>query len=295
MSDNLILDHMENFKQLIWENHMRYILTILLATVLFLSGCLEPENGTNLNTERQATLEQFDNNGNSKDAELTESSQSQITDEDFDLFGEDLSEQVTEISDPLEPLNRVIFNLNDVLYLWVLIPVSQVYTDITPEPARIGILNFFNNVTTPIRFVNCLLQGKGDAAGTELNRFLINTTEGILGLGDPAKDKHGIKAVYEDLGQTLAVHGIDNGFYIVVPLLGPSTLRDAIGKVGDFFLNPIFYLEPSDLRLGVSAGKSTNESSFHKGEYESLKADALDAYVVFRLAYIQYRNKQIQE
>jgi phospholipid-binding lipoprotein MlaA len=265
---------------------MRYILTILLVIALFLPGCSDPESNTNLSKEGQVALE------HSKSAE---GSQSQITDEDFDLLEEEPSGKVAEISDPLEPVNRLVFGLNDVLYSWVLIPVSQFYTDVAPEPARIGIRNFFNNVTTPIRYANCLLQGKGEGAKAELDRFLINTTEGILGFGDPAKDKHGIEAVYEDLGQTLAVHGFGNGWYLVIPLLGPSTLRDAVGGVGDLFLNPVFYLEPCELRLGVSGGKQTNESSFHIGEYESLKADTIDHYIAIRQTYRQYRNKKIEE
>ena len=216
-------------------------------------------------------------------------------DEDFDLLEEELVEQKVEIADPLEPFNRTMYGLNDVLYFWVVKPVAQVYTDLTPKPARIGIRNFFQNLTTPIRFVNCLLQGKGDGAGVEFNRFFVNTTVGVLGFGDPARDKYGLEPVEEDLGQTLAAYGLGNGFYIVWPLLGPSTVRDSAGRAGDMFLNPVFYLEPCEGKVGVSAVRFTNESSFHIGEYESFKADALEPYIAMRQAYIQYRNKQIQK
>ena len=105
--------------------------------------------------------------------------------------------------------------------------------------------NFFENLTTPARFVNCLLQGKGPEADRELRRFGINTTAGVLGFGDPAYDRWGLKPAEEDLGQTLAVYGLGDGFYVVWPLFGPSTLRDSVGMVGDSFLNPVRYVEPT--------------------------------------------------
>lgn len=216
-------------------------------------------------------------------------------DEDFDLLEEELVEQKVEIADPLEPFNRTMYGFNDILYFWVVKPVTGVYTGVMPKPARIGIRNFFQNLTTPIRFVNCLLQGKGKGAHTELDRFLVNTTVGVLGFGDPALDKYGLEPVEEDLGQTLAVYGLGDGFYIVWPLLGPSTVRDSVGKLGDAFLNPVFYLEPTEAAVGVSAVRFTNESSFHIGEYESFKAEAVEPYIAMRQAYIQYRKKKIKK
>ena len=221
--------------------------------------------------------------------------EAELDEQDFELLEEELDEQAVDVDDPLEPLNRLMFGVNDALYFWVAKPVVQVYKDVTPEPARIGIRNFFHNLTTPVRFANCLLQGKGDSANTELSRFVVNTTEGVLGFGDPAKDKRGLEPVEEDLGQTLAVHGIDNGFYIVLPLLGPSTMRDSVGLVGDLFLNPVAYVEPWEISVAIWAGEITNEGSFHIGEYEDFKAAALEPYVAMREAYIQYRNKKIQE
>ena len=217
-------------------------------------------------------------------------------DDDFDLLEEELTEQMTDVKDPLEPLNRTMYLVNDALHFCVLKPLTQSYKNITPEPARFGIRNFFHNLTMPIRFINCHLQGKSKVADTELNRFLINTTTGILGFGDPAKDKYGLEPPEgEDLGQTLATYGLGNSFYIVWPLLGPSTARDSVGMVGDMFLNPIFYVEHTETAIGISAVKFTNESSFHIGEYEAFKSESLDPYVAMRDIYIQYRNKQIQE
>jgi len=197
-------------------------------------------------------------------AELTD-------DEEFDFLEDELDEQMVEVADPLEPLNRLMFNVNDTLYFWVFKPCAQTYKAVVPEPARTGVRNFFHNLTTPVRYVNCLLQGKGDSADTELRRFLVNTTAGVLGFGDPARDQYGLEPVQEDLGQTLAIHGIDNGFYIVWPFLGPSTVRDSLGMAGDAFLNPVRYVEPWETSIYISAEKGINEASFHVGEYEDFK------------------------
>jgi len=213
----------------------------------------------------------------------------------FDEFEEEFSQRQVTISDPLELSNRVMYGVNDVLYFWVAKPVIQTYEKIVPLPARVCIGNFFENLTTPARFVNCLLQGKGPAAGRELHRFVVNTTAGVLGFGDPAYDQWGLKPAEEDLGQTLAVYGLGDGFYIVWPLLGPSTLRDSAGMVGDQFLNPVRYVKPAEASIGISAVDATNKGSFHIGEHEAFKSAAVDPYVAMREAYIQYRSKQIKK
>jgi len=214
---------------------------------------------------------------------------------DFDKFEEELSQKQVTISDPLEFSNRVMFGINDRLYFWVAKPVVQTYKGIVPRPARVCIGNFFENLATPARFINCLLQGKCTEANMELRRFGINTTAGILGFSDPARDRWNLAPANEDLGQTLAVHGFGDGFYIVWPLLGPSTLRDSIGMAGDSFLNPIRYVEPSEASIGISVFNAANDGSFHIGEYESFKSASVEPYVAMRGAYIQYRSKQIKE
>ncbi len=233
-----------------------------------------------------------DKNSLIDDIEFSEST----GDDDFDFLEEEFSEKQIKIADPLEPFNRLMFNINDGLYFLVVKPVTGLYTEITPKPVKLGLRNFFNNLITPIRFVNCHLQGKTAAADIELKRFLINSSFGILGFGDPAKDQHGLKSPpKEDLGQTLATYGVGDGFYIVWPLLGPSTVRDSVGMVGGMFLNPVYYVESTEAAIAISAVKLTNESSFHLGEYEEFKSDAVDPYVALREIYIQYRHKQIKE
>jgi len=211
----------------------------------------------------------------------------------IDELEEDLLRKQVTIPDPLESINRVMFGFNDGAYFWVVKPVTQAYAGVVPEPVRIGIGNFFHNVGTPSRVVNCLLQGKGPAAGTEVHRFAINTTAGVLGFGDPAHDQWGLEPAREDLGQTLAVYGMDEGCYVVWPLLGPSTLRDSLGMLGNQFLNPVRYVEPTELAIGISALSGVNQGSLHIGEYEMLKSTAVDPYVAMRAAYVQYRRRQI--
>ena len=215
--------------------------------------------------------------------------------DDFDLLEEEFAEQTVKLADPLEPFNRAMYHVNDTLYFWVVKPVSQAYVSVVPKPARIGIRNFFSNIATPVRFVNCLLQGKSEGAGTEFHRFSINTTIGILGFGDPALDQYGLEPVREDLGQTLAVYGLGDGFFIVWPLLGPSTARDSVGMAGNWFLSPISYMERTDVAIGISAARYMNNSSFNIGEYETFKSMTVEPYIAMREAYIQYRHKQIQE
>lgn len=215
--------------------------------------------------------------------------------DDFDLLDEELTGKTVTIEDPIEGFNRLMFNANDGLYYWVLKPAAQGYSAVIPEPGRIGIGNFFQNLTTPVRFVNCVLQGKFHSAGNEINRFVINTTWGVAGFFDPALEHGKIEPADEDFGQTLAVYGLEDGFYIVWPLFGPSTLRDSAGMGGDYFLNPVYYLEDTEAKIAVSAVRITNKTSLSIGEYETFKEASLDPYIAMRNAYIQYRTKQIKE
>jgi phospholipid-binding lipoprotein MlaA len=213
-----------------------------------------------------------------------------------DFFEEEFEEDKVEVADPISPLNRAMFHFNDKLYFWALKPLARGYKAVTPYFIRTGVKNFFINLTTPIRLVNCILQAKGEAAAVELTRFVINTTVGVLGFGSPA-DKYPqlIPSDSEDLGQTLGKYGIGNGFYLVWPILGPSTLRDSIGRLGDFFLDPVSYVEPTEASIGIRAFDTVNNTSFRIGDYESLKKSAIDPYTALRNIYLQVREKKIKE
>ncbi len=216
--------------------------------------------------------------------------------DDFDFLDEDEDEQeVLTIADPLRGWNEAVFVFNDKAYFWMLKPVARGYSQVMPEPARKGIKNFFHNLLMPVRFVNCILQGKGEAATGEFGRFMLNSTVGVLGFGDPAARYLQLNPDAEDLGQTFGRYGIGNGFYIVWPILGPSTLRDSLGDVGDWFLEPVNYVDPVFARYSFKAGDQINATSLRIGEYEALKDAAIDPYTAFRNFYIQYRREKVRK
>ncbi len=210
----------------------------------------------------------------------------------------DLSEESGEtIADPFEPVNRAFFTFNDKLYFWVLKPVATGYKTVIPEDGRLGVRNFFSNFTTPIRLVNCVLQARFKGAGIETARFVINTTYGLAGFLDTAKKEFKIEMQEADFGQTLGVWGMGPVFYVNWPILGPSTLRETVGYVGDTLLDVRTYLPNQFMIVNASAWvlDKVNETSLTLGEYESLKKAALDPYIAVREAYYQYRQNKIKK
>jgi phospholipid-binding lipoprotein MlaA len=224
-----------------------------------------------------------------------DSPETEMKNDVFDEFEKEFQSKSIQIADPLAPWNRLMFHVNDKLYFWFLKPLAQGYRFVFPVFIRNGVKNFFRNIYTPIRFTSCLLQGKGTAAGNEFSSFFINSTWGVLGFGEPAQKKLQFKLSDEDLGQTFGAYGIGNGFYIVWPVLGPSTLRDSVGSAGDRFLNPISYVEPTGAAIGIWFYDRLNETSFRIGEYETVKQAAIDPYVAVRNGYIQFRNARVEE
>lgn len=204
-------------------------------------------------------------------------------------------EEKVEIADPLEPVNRVMHQFNDKLYFWALKPVAQGYKLIVPEIARVSVKNFFSNLAFPARFLSCLLQADFSGAATETGRFTINTIWGIGGLLDPSSGKElDLQKQDTDLGQTLGVWGIGQGFYIVWPVFGPSSPRDSVTIAGDYFLYPVSYISPWYAGVGVRVFEEVNATSLRIGDYEALKEAAIDPYIAFRDAYAQYRFKKIK-
>jgi phospholipid-binding lipoprotein MlaA len=219
----------------------------------------------------------------------------QITDENTPSKSSEIEEPVEGIADPLEPVNRAFFHFNDKLYFWVLKPIATGYKAVIPEDGRVGVQNFFSNLTTPARLVNCLLQARLKGAGNEALRFLLNTTLGMAGFLDLAKTELKIRKQEADFGQTLGVWGMGPAFYINWPILGPSTLRETVGYVGDFFLDPRTYLPNRPIFYVVRPVELVNETSLTLGEYENLKKAALDPYIALREAYHQYRQNKIKK
>ena len=216
-------------------------------------------------------------------------------DQNLDYANDTFKEERVEIADPLEPFNRAMHQFNDKLYFWALKPVAQGYNIVVPEPARISVKNFFSNLGFPSRFLSCLLQTDFSGAATEFGRFTINTIWGIGGLLDPSANKElDLQMQDTDLGQTLGVYGVGQGFYIVWPILGPSSPRDSISIAGDYFLYPVSYIYPWYAWFGVRGYQEINATSLRIGDYEALKDAAIDPYVAFRDAYIQYRLKKVK-
>jgi phospholipid-binding lipoprotein MlaA len=199
------------------------------------------------------------------------------------------------VADPIEPFNRAIFTINDKAYYWILKPVAQGYNFVVPQGVRVAVRNFFSNLATPIRVANNLLQGKFRAGGTELLRFTINSTVGFAGFFDPAHDGFHLEKKKADFGQTLGKYGLGQGLYLVLPILGPTTLRDGVGFAGDLFLDPVSYVRPVKLALGIDAYRWENNLSLRIGEYEDLTGSALDPYVAARDAYAQHRAEKVRE
>jgi len=232
----------------------------------------------------------------------------EVFEEFEDEFGGD---EIAEVYDPFSGYNRAMTGFNDKLYFWVVKPVAKGYRWILPEFARRGINNFFDNLRYPVHVVNNLLQLKLKNAGVETVRFVTNSTIGVLGLWDPAKVWFGLEARPEDFGQTLGHWGVGAGPHIVLPVLGPSNLRDALALAPDWIyldpinnltrvsewanLDPLTESERMKLSIGIWTFKKLNYSSLHIGEYENLKKDAVDFYTFMRDIYEQNRQKEIEE
>lgn len=216
--------------------------------------------------------------------------------DDLDDFEDEFgSTPAQSVSDPLYYFNYCMYVFNDKLYFGLLKPVAAGYKTVVPTGVRKCVYNFFYNLVFPVRFVNNLLQGKMNQAGTEFQAFLINSTIGLVGFHNVAHSYYQIDPYEEDLGQTLGSYDIGNGFYLVLPVLGPSTLRDTIGKVGDFFLTPLNYVEPVELSYGLKVYDTVNTTSFRIGDYETLKDAAFDPYTAIKDAYIQNRKEKIRK
>ena len=202
-----------------------------------------------------------------------------------------------ETNDPFEPANRAMFEIHEVADRFVLQPVAEAYRDILPQPVRTGIRNVLGNLRAPVILANDLLQGNVSRARVTLGRFMVNSTLGLGGILDVARD-WGVTGHSEDFGQTLAVWGSGEGFYMFVPLLGPSSPRDLTGQGVDFFFNPLAWLGQGALvdaagwtRLGLTV-VDTREALLEP--IDQVRATALDPYSILRSAYRQRRAFEIR-
>ena len=190
--------------------------------------------------------------------------------------------------DPLEPLNRAVLKLNLLAFDWALAPAASLSRATTPEPVRRSLGNVLENLRAPGVFANDVLQGEPARAGTILGRFAINSTVGVFGLLDPASDL-GYLPHQEDLGQTLGTYGVPAGPYLMLPLLGPSNVRDTVARVADHLMLNL-YLFDTD---AMDAAATLHETETGMDRLRALRADSLDFYAVLRSAHEQSRATEI--
>ncbi|HEY2401885.1 MAG TPA: VacJ family lipoprotein [Steroidobacteraceae bacterium] len=190
--------------------------------------------------------------------------------------------------DPWERLNRTTFKVNMAIDHAVARPVARGYQKVVPSPVRTSVSNFMDNLFYPVTMVNDLLQLKFKGFGEDTGRFLLNTTVGIGGLFDPAT-KVGLEKHEEDLGQTFGYWGAKPGPYFMIPILGPSDVRDGIGKVGDGFLSPLSYVKNNYVRYGVY-GLYIVDTRYRLLPQDHLLDESYDPYTFLKNAYLQRRQ-----
>ena len=202
-----------------------------------------------------------------------------------------------ETQDPWESLNRSTFAFNLAFDKYLLAPLAKGYRLILPNEVRTGIRNFLNNLSEPWTTINSVLQGDAGNAGNSVARFLLNSTVGLLGLFDVATSI-GFEKQKEDFGQTMAVHGSGSGPYLVIPFLGPSTVRDAMGKVVGFIGDPVtLSLQRNDKDQWIWIGTALKGIDFREQNYEkfdNLNATSVDFYATLRSLYLERRSRMIR-
>lgn len=243
-------------------------------------------------------------------SQLNEDSDSE--DVTYDPFEETDSEEIEEY-DPWEPFNLWMFSFNYNFDKYFLKYVAKGYNYVVPDDLQQSIYNAFQNLGYTPRLLNNVFQGKWKGAGIETGRFLINTTLGVGGLFDPATIMFDLETPIEDFGQTMASYGTNPGPYLVVPFLGPFTLRDAFGYAVDIFLNPINWfvfpiiktdvipqlvtndLEIAMAQFGLRSWNIVNLRSINLGRFEGIEEGTLDLYGAVRNGYLQNRANAINE
>ena len=212
------------------------------------------------------------------------------------LYGEaapaDDGAPVRPAYDPWEPLNRRIHAFNNVVDRAVAKPLASAYVAVVPQPMRLGVTNFFDNLSSPRTFVNQLLQGRPRHAFQTLGRFVVNSTLGIGGIFDPASDLK-MKRRSEDFGQTLGIWGWRSSRYVELPLFGPRTVRDVFGLVGDAPLSVTRQVDEDAIRYGLQ-GLQLVDTRSQLLSLDVMRQDAADDYALVRNAWMQRRTFQIE-
>lgn len=196
--------------------------------------------------------------------------------------------------DPIEPFNRAVFTVNDVIDTALLRPIALGYRTITPDPVIVGVRRFFLNLNSPVIFANDVLQTDFNDAGVTLGRFAVNSTVGVLGFFDPATS-FGLARHSADFGQTLHSYGVPDGAYLVLPLFGPSNVRDTVGKVVDTVTDPLFWILDDVPSLILSGVETVSGREELLDPLDELKASSVDYYSAVKSAYKQNRRVQLNK
>ncbi|MGD8783505.1 MAG: VacJ family lipoprotein [Thioalkalispiraceae bacterium] len=197
--------------------------------------------------------------------------------------------------DPWESFNRSIYNFNDAFDKAIARPVAEAYQVVLPDFIETGISNFFSNIGDVVVIVNDLFQFKFEQAGSDFSRLLMNTTFGLLGFIDVASHME-LPKHNEDFGQTLATWGVGDGAYLVLPFLGPSTVRDTTGLAVDLsYLDPVIYTEDDEVRWGLIALRAIDKRANLLEATRIMEKSGIDPYVFMRNAYFQIRENQIYD
>jgi phospholipid-binding lipoprotein MlaA len=200
-----------------------------------------------------------------------------------------------EANDPLEPLNRYIFEVNRGIDMIALRPAAEVYRGVLPEGVRDSVRNFLDNLKTPVTLANQILQGDGEGARNTVGRFMANTFIGVGGLFDVVPN---VPKRQEDMGQTLAVWGASEGPYLVLPLIGPSPVRDTAGMVGDYFLDPVNFYARRENREWITYSRAIVDGidlrSRNIETLDEIERTSIDFYAAVRSLYRQRRNDEIR-
>jgi len=202
--------------------------------------------------------------------------------------------QRDQINDPIEGFNRAVFAVNDALDTMILRPIAALYGFLMPNPAKPAARRFFKNMTSPVIMINDLVQLDGSDAAVTAGRFAINSTFGVLGLFDVATD-FGLQPHHADFGQSLHSYGVDSGPYIVLPLLGPSTLRDGTGQLVDYAIDPFNYILNSKLKLARTVGSTVVKREDLIFPLDELRTSSVDYYSALRSAYYQNRVRELRK
>ncbi len=269
--------HINNLNQ---KEHRRSMLTSL-SLILFFSTALLCAHADTTTVPPIAK--------NDKDAtKLTREEKDDIADEDE--------------NDPLEPLNRTIYFMNSIVDAIILKPLAITYRLVLPEEVRNGVGNAFANLAAPITSLNHLLQGEPSRAGTALVRFGLNSTIGILGLFDAAKEL-GIPGIETNFNETLGIWGVNTGPYLMLPLIGPSSFRGTVGLGADYFTQPLNYFvnthhDNQDIAYSLLGLELIHQRNLVLEALDDLEATSLDMYASLRSIYFQkqqYRLSKLKE